>query len=122
MEGREANPEGSKTADETFMKDTAQSDTSDKVGANQEQMPNPEKLEIKKDADDKRGFNSRGICNRCGIVGHKPDDCIKPVICSRCKKEGHVPRVCDEVLPWECIAPFVGLASSSQGFHVIQSE
>jgi len=44
------------------------------------------------------------------------------MVCSRCKKEGHVSRVCEEVLPWECIAPFVGLASSSQGFHVIQSE
>ena len=40
----------------------------------------------------------------------------------RCKKEGHVPRVCEELLPWECLAPFVGLASSSQGFHVIHNE
>ena len=31
-------------------------------------------------------------------------------------------RVCEEVLPWECLAPFVGLVSSSQGFHVIQNE
>ena len=31
-------------------------------------------------------------------------------------------RVCEEGLPWECLAPFVGLASSSQGFHVIQNE
>jgi hypothetical protein len=41
------------------------------------------------------------ICKRCGKVGHKTEDCYKPLLCPRCKNEGHVARECPEVLPWE---------------------
>ncbi|CAN6285278.1 unnamed protein product [Urochloa humidicola] len=58
-------------------------------------------------------------CGKCGRYGHRTEDCFKPVICKRCKKEGHVPRVCSEVLPWECIAPYCGMAAPGQGIHVI---
>jgi len=122
MEGRDTLQEGNKPAEEPQMKETAQPDNSEKTGTNQEQANNSEKSETWKDTEEKKGITSRGACSRCGKFGHRPEDCIRPVVCGRCKKEGHVPRVCDEVLPWECIAPFVGLASSSQGFHVIQSE
>jgi hypothetical protein len=69
----------------------------------------------------KTSSNSVG-CSRYGKIGHKSEDCLKPVICGRCKKEGHVPRVCAELMPWDCIAPFVGFAAPGQGFHVIQNE
>ncbi|CAL4949938.1 unnamed protein product [Urochloa decumbens] len=64
----------------------------------------------------------KGPCAKCGKLGHKTEDCYKPVICGRCKREGHVPRVCPEVMPWECLAPFCGLAAQGQGFHIIQDE
>jgi hypothetical protein len=32
-------------------------------------------------------------CKRCGRVGHKSEECYRPVICPKCKKEGHVARV-----------------------------
>jgi len=38
-------------------------------------------------------------CNRCGRVGHKSEECKKPVVCPRCGKEGHVQRVCPEIMP-----------------------
>jgi len=41
-------------------------------------------------------------------------------VCGRCKKEGHVPRACEEIMPWDCVAPFV--AAPGQGFHVVQNE
>jgi hypothetical protein len=44
------------------------------------------------------------------------------LVCPRCKKEGHVARACPEVLPWECIAPFCGLATPDLGFHIIQDD
>jgi predicted Zn-ribbon and HTH transcriptional regulator len=66
--------------------------------------------------------NIPGICKRCGKVGHKSEECFKPLVCPRCKKEGHVARACPEFLPWECIAPFCGLAAPELGFHVIQDE
>jgi hypothetical protein len=44
------------------------------------------------------------------------------LLCPRCKKEGHVARACPEVLPWECIAPFCGLAALELGFHIIQDD
>jgi hypothetical protein len=62
------------------------------------------------------------ICKRCGRVGHKSEDCYRPVICPRCKKEGHVARSCLEIKPWECIAPFCGLAAPELGFHIIQDD
>jgi hypothetical protein len=65
---------------------------------------------------------SQGVCQKCGKVGHKTEDCFKPVICSRCKKEGHISRVCSEISPWEHIAPFCGLAAPDLGFHIIQEE
>jgi hypothetical protein len=61
-----------------------------------------------------------GICKRCGKIGHKSEACFKPIQCPRCKKEGHVARACTEILPWECIAPFCGLAAPDLGFHIIQ--
>uniref|UniRef100_K3Y104 CCHC-type domain-containing protein n=1 Tax=Setaria italica TaxID=4555 RepID=K3Y104_SETIT len=63
-----------------------------------------------------------GICGKCGKTGHKAEDCFKPVIYPRCKKEGHLPRVCPEIMPWECIAPFCGFAALGQGFHIIQDD
>jgi hypothetical protein len=67
----------------------------------------------KSDEGCKHGPNRKGVlnCSRCGKMGHKPEDCLRPVACSRCKKEGHVPRVCTEIMPWECIAPFFGLSA-----------
>jgi 5-hydroxyisourate hydrolase-like protein (transthyretin family) len=43
-------------------------------------------------------------------------------MCPRCKKEGHVARACSDSLPWECIAPFCGLAAPELGFHIIQDD
>jgi predicted Zn-ribbon and HTH transcriptional regulator len=63
-----------------------------------------------------------GICRRCGKIGHKSEECFKPLFCPRCKKEGHITRACPEILPWECIAPFCGLAAPELGFHVILDE
>jgi predicted Zn-ribbon and HTH transcriptional regulator len=63
-----------------------------------------------------------GICKRCGKIGHKSEDCFRPLVCARCKKEGHVPRACSEIAPWECIAPFCGLAAPDLGFHIIQED
>jgi hypothetical protein len=63
-----------------------------------------------------------GICKRCGKIGHKSEDCFRPLVCARCKKEGHVPRACSEIAPWECIAPFCGLAAPDLGFHIIQDD
>jgi hypothetical protein len=63
-----------------------------------------------------------GICKRCGRIGHKSEDCFRPLVCARCKKEGHVPRACSEIAPWECIAPFCGLAAPDLGFHIIQDD
>jgi hypothetical protein len=63
-----------------------------------------------------------GFYRICGKVGHKSEDCFKPVICARCKKEGHVPRACNEIMPWECIASFCGLASPELGFHIIHDD
>jgi hypothetical protein len=65
---------------------------------------------------------SQGVCQKCGKVGHKSEECYKPVICNRCKKEGHISRVCSEIAPWEHIAPFCGLAAPELGFHIIQDE
>lgn len=33
-----------------------------------------------------------------------------------------IARACIEVLPWECIAPFCGLAAPDLGFHIIQDD
>jgi hypothetical protein len=63
-----------------------------------------------------------GICKRCGRIGHKSEDCYRPMMCPRCKKEGHVARAYPETLPWECIAPFCGLAAPELGFHIIQDD
>jgi hypothetical protein len=63
-----------------------------------------------------------GGCKRCGKVGHKSEDCFRPLICTRCKKEGHVPRACPETAPWEHIVPFCGLAAPELGFHIIQED
>jgi hypothetical protein len=65
------------------------------------------------------GKDNSGICKRCGKIGHKSEACYKPIQCPRCKKEGHVARVCPEILPWECIAPFCGLPAPDLGFHII---
>jgi len=65
--------------------------------------------------------NTSGSCLRCGKFGHTTEECHSPVICTRCNKEGHVPRVCSEVFPWECIAPFCGFTAPGQGFHYIHS-
>jgi hypothetical protein len=62
------------------------------------------------------------VWKRCGRMGHKSEECYRPVICSKCKREGHVARVCTDLAPWECIAPFYGLAAPELGFHVIQDE
>jgi rubrerythrin len=62
------------------------------------------------------------ICKRCGKVGHKSEDCYRPSVCPRCNKEGHVARSCPEIMPWECIAPFCGLAAHELGFHIIQDD
>jgi hypothetical protein len=62
------------------------------------------------------------MCKRCGKVGHKSEECFRPLVCPRCKKEGHVARACPEIMPWECIAPFCGLAAPELGFHVIQDD
>ena len=59
-------------------------------------------------------------CEKCGRFGHKSEDCFKPVICPRCKQEGHLARVCTEVMPWEFVAPYYGIAAQGQGFHLIQ--
>jgi hypothetical protein len=59
------------------------------------------------------------LCKRCGKVGHKSEDCFRPLVCPRCKREGHVARACPEIMPWECIAPFCGLAAPDLGFHII---
>ena len=122
MEGRDTTPEESKKQEDLHLRDTAQSDNTNNQGANQEQKTQAEKSEALKIMEDKGGNLSIGACERCGRFGHKTEECLKPVVCGRCKKEGHVPRVCEEVIPWECIAPFAGLASASQGFHVIQNE
>jgi hypothetical protein len=42
----------------------------------------------------------QGACKKYGKVGHKTEECYKPVVCNRCKKEGHIPRVCSEIAPW----------------------
>ena len=63
-----------------------------------------------------------GSCNRCGKIGHRPEAYPSPVICARCQKEGHVPRVCSEIMPWECIAPFCGFTAPGKGFHYIHSD
>jgi hypothetical protein len=68
------------------------------------------------------GKTNPGICKRCGNIGHKSKECFKPLVCPRCKKEGHVARAFPETLPWECIAPFCGLAAPDLGFHVIQDD
>jgi hypothetical protein len=65
------------------------------------------------------GKDNSGICKRCGKIGHKSEACYKPIQCPRCKKEGHVARACPEIFPWECIAPFYGLAAPDLGFHII---
>jgi hypothetical protein len=44
------------------------------------------------------------------------------LVCPGCKKEGHVARSCPEIMPWECIAPFCGLAAPELGFHIIQDD
>jgi hypothetical protein len=62
------------------------------------------------------------ICKRCGKVGHKSEDCYRPSVCPRCNKEGHVARSCPEIMPWECIAPFCGLAAHELDFHIIQDD
>jgi hypothetical protein len=62
------------------------------------------------------------ICKRCRRVGHKSEDCYRPLVCPGCKKEGHVARSCPEIMPWECIAPFCGLAAPELGFHIIQDD
>ncbi|CAN6381079.1 unnamed protein product [Urochloa humidicola] len=62
------------------------------------------------------------LCEKCGKTGHKTEDCFRPIVCGRCKKEGHVARVCVEIKPWECIAPFCGFAAPGQGIHVIQDD
>ncbi|PUZ60736.1 hypothetical protein GQ55_4G176900 [Panicum hallii var. hallii] len=61
-----------------------------------------------------------GVFGRCGKPGHLPEACVAPVTCLRCKREGHVARVCNEVLLWECIAPFCSFAAAGQGFHIVQ--
>jgi hypothetical protein len=62
------------------------------------------------------------LCKRCGKVGHKSEECFRPLVCPRCKREGHVARACPEIMPWECIAPFCGLAVPELGFHIIQDD
>jgi hypothetical protein len=43
-------------------------------------------------------------------------------MCARCRKEGHFARVCSEIMPWECIAPFCDLAAPKLGFHIIYDD
>jgi hypothetical protein len=62
------------------------------------------------------------LCKRCGKVGHKSEECFRPLVCPRCKREGHVARACPEIMPWECITPFCGLAAPELGFHIIQDD
>lgn len=117
--------DGNRMAEDYARKDSAQSDNKEKnetEGDNSTQHERPVMKEQNKMTDDPAIPVNNRICNRCGRVGHKSEDCIKPLICGRCKKEGHIPRACEEVLPWECIAPFVGFAAPGQGFHVIQND
>jgi hypothetical protein len=78
--------------------------------------------EGKQDKEVEEDKSNALICKRCGRVGHKSEDCYRPVICPRCRKEGHVARSCLEIKPWECIAPFCGLAAPELGFHIIQDD
>jgi hypothetical protein len=74
---------------------------------NMEKTDNLKRKEVHKDVGGTK--DELGVCKRCGRVGHKSEDCLRPLICNRCKKEGHVPRACSEFVPWEHIAPFMGL-------------
>jgi hypothetical protein len=95
------------------MQDTTGSDTS---GRNE----NLKRKEVEKGEAEIKEV--QGACKKCGKVGHKTEECFRPVVCSRCKKEGHIPRVCSEIAPWEHIAPFCGLAAPELGFHIIHDE
>jgi hypothetical protein len=101
----EANPEGSQTKDGGKLPLTKDIPGEAAEGKGKEE----EKMVV-------------AICKRCGKVGHKTEECYKPLLCPRCKAEGHVARACPEMLPWECIAPFCGLAAPELGFHIIQGD
>jgi len=108
--------------EDTTQRESAQSTNSEKPGTGGNTRVQHEQKDDGKQPDDSTiPINNRN-CIRCGRVGNKVEDCVRPLICGRCRKEGHVPRACEEVMPWECIAPFVGFAAPGQGFHVIQNE
>ena len=108
--------------EDTTQRESAQSANSEKPGTGGNiRVQHEQKDDAKQPDDSTIPINNRN-CIRCGRVGHKAEDCVRPLICGRCRKEGHVPRACEEVMPWECIAPFVGFAAPGQGFHVIQNE
>ena len=114
--------EGSRKVDDPQLKDLDHSEHTNKLEGDQDQGITAEKKDDLKRNSEKKGTMASGFCGRCGKIGHCSEECLKPILCGRCKQEGHMARACEEVLPWECIAPFVGLASPSQGFHVIQNE
>lgn len=114
-----------KLSEDNIQNVSTKMDTTDKSTSGQEKMEDATFTE-KQDQGDKsssqKAISNTLSCIRCGRFGHKPENCLKPVICERCKKEGHVPKVCDETMPWDCIAPFVGFAAPGQSFHLIQNE
>lgn len=46
-----------------------------------------------------RAHNSHFVCYKCGVTGHKSNECkAKNLHCSKCKKIGHVEKVCKSVV------------------------
>ncbi|CAN6199371.1 unnamed protein product [Urochloa humidicola] len=104
--------------DESML--SANKDKIDVEMTEQESREQAQKPEERRKVEEPRA-QSTG-CGKCGRYGHRTEDCFKPIICKRCKKEGHVPRVCNEILPWECIAPICGIAAPGQGIHIIPDD
>ena len=102
------------------MQDTTHSETKENEDAELKETSGKRENSMNRQGEGKSG--ELGSCTRCGRFGHKPEDCLKPVVGNRCSKEGHLQRVYSETMPWEYVAPFCGFAAHGQGFHIIQED